>query len=236
LVDLDSVGPVAASIEGWLSEAQGRALYAAAAAVRHRGSIVEIGSWKGRSTVWLAYGARAAGARVHAVDPHKDSREDPGAKTLTEFKANLIRAGIDQTVDALVMTSAEAAAVLPGPVELLFVDGDHSFQGARSDANIWLPRVITGGVVMFHDVATSGYSGPRRVFQQSICRSPEFHRIRKVGSMAIAERTECRTRRQALRARLFDLALFFYDGEAALKRSLRRLRGVRPDPFAATSC
>jgi MMP 1-O-methyltransferase len=236
LLDIDSASQAADLVEGWLSEAQGRALYAAAAAVRHRGSIVEIGSWKGRSTVWLAYGARAAGARIHAVDPHQDSREDPGAKTLAEFKANLVRAGVDQTVEAMVMTSAQAAAVLTGPVELLFVDGDHSFQGARSDADIWLPRVITGGVVMFHDVATSGYSGPRRVFQQSICRSPEFHRIRKVGSMAIAERTQRRTRREALRARLFDLALFFYDGEASLKRSLRRLRGVSSDPFTATSC
>jgi predicted O-methyltransferase YrrM len=59
----------AAHVEGWLSEAQGRALFEAAAATTGRGAIVEIGSWKGRSTTWLASGARLAGQRVYAVDP-----------------------------------------------------------------------------------------------------------------------------------------------------------------------
>jgi predicted O-methyltransferase YrrM len=226
----------AAAVEGWLSDAQGRALYAAAAAATNRGAIVEIGSWKGRSTVWLAHGARLAGSRVHAVDPHVNSREDPRAATLEEFKANLRRAGVEDVVEPMVMTSVEAAAALAGPVELLFVDGDHSLAGASRDAATWLPRVIRGGVVMFHDVATSGYSGPRRVFQRQICRSARFHRIRKVGSMAIAERTGRRSWPEALRARVFDVGLFFYDGEGLLKRALRRLRGKRPGPFAAASC
>jgi predicted O-methyltransferase YrrM len=227
MASADQVAGIARDIEGWLSEEQGRALYAAAAACSGRGAIVEIGSWKGRSTIWLAHGAGRAGQKVRAIDPHVGSREDPGERTLDAFRRNLERAGVASVVEPLVMTSADAVRVLQGPVELLFVDGDHSPEGARSDADLWLPRVAEGGTVMFHDVATSGYSGPRRVFQRRICRSREFHRIRRVGSMAIAERTGSRSTLQSVRARLFDIALYFYDVEGALKRTLRRVRRLR---------
>jgi len=199
-------------------------LFAAAAASTGRGAIVEIGSWKGRSTVWLGHGARSRGLKVYAIDPHRHSREDPGARTLDEFLTNLDRAGIRDAVEPLVMTSAEGAGVISSPVELLFVDGDHSVEGSRSDAQLWLPRVMVGGTVMFHDVATSGYSGPRRVFQREICRSHLFHRVRRVGSMGIAERTARRAAWEAVRSRLFDLLLYRYDVEGALKRRLRQLR------------
>ena len=98
---------------------------------------------------------------MYAVDPHRHSREDPSARTLDEFLGNLERAGVREVVEPLVMTSAEAVEVITGPIEVLFVDGDHSVEGARADARLWLPRVMAGGMVMFHDVATSGYSGPR---------------------------------------------------------------------------
>jgi MMP 1-O-methyltransferase len=234
-MDLEQVSRIAASIEGWLSDAQGRALYHAAALVNGRGAIVEIGSWKGRSTVWLAHGARRARARVIAIDPHVSSREDPRAKTLEAFRTNIARAGVEQDVEIMVMTAAAAARALRGDVELLFVDGDHSFAGALADARTWLPRLVDSGTVMFHDVATSGYSGPRRVFQTMICRNHHFHRVRRVGSMMIADRTARRSRAQGLRSRLVDLLLYFYDGEAAVKRALRRVRRARLHPSVVTS-
>ena len=233
----DRAAVAAAGIEGWLSEAQGRALCAAAAASSGHGLVVEIGSWKGRSTVWLAYGARVRGLKVHAVDPHRHSSEDPRAETLDALLENLARAGVADIVEPLVMTSAEAAGVIAGEVELLFVDGNHSVAGARADANIWLPRVMSGGVVMFHDVATSGYAGPRRVFQRRICWSGAFHRIRRVGSMGIAQRTPKRSPAAAVYATLFGLFLYSYDLEGAVKRILRWLRralGLLPPAVSST--
>jgi hypothetical protein len=88
---------------------------------------------------------------------------------------------------------------------------------------------MSGGTAMFHDVATSGYSGPRRIFQQLICRSQHFHRVRRVGSMAIADRTGKRSVAQALRSTAFDLLLYRYDLEGIVKRWLRALRR-RPTP------
>jgi MMP 1-O-methyltransferase len=212
---------IASAIDGWLSDAQGRALFEAAASTTGRGAIVEIGSWKGRSTTWMALGARTAGRRVYAIDPHRHSREDPGATTLPEFLDNLRRAGAAGFVDPLVMTSEEAAAQISGPVELLFIDGDHSDEAARRDAELWLPRLIEGGTVMFHDVATAAYTGPRRVVQQMVCRDPRFAGISRIGSMVVARRTTRRSMGAALWGRTAGTLLYLYD----VKRALRRWRG-----------
>jgi predicted O-methyltransferase YrrM len=210
----------AALVEGWLSDAQGRALFRAAADTRGRGAIVEIGSWKGRSTTWLASGARLAGHGVYAIDPHRRSREYPEAETEAEFLANLARNGLAAVVEPLVMTSDDAAARIAGPVELLFIDGDHSYEAVRRDAELWLPRLIDGGTVMFHDVATAAYSGPRRVVREMVCRSPLFHRICRVGSMVVARRTGRRSPRAAAWGATVGLLLYIFDA----KRALRRLR------------
>jgi predicted O-methyltransferase YrrM len=183
----DDVRRLAASIDGWLSDTQGCALFRAAAATSRNGRIVEIGSWKGRSTVWLAAGARLSGARVYAVDPHTGSFEDPDAATFAEFRANLARAGLADLVEPLVMTSAEAARVVDGPIELLFIDGDHSYEAVHLDAARWLPKLGEGGIVMFHDVGTAGYTGPRRVFRRSICWSARFEGITRIGSMRLLD-------------------------------------------------
>jgi predicted O-methyltransferase YrrM len=213
---------LAASIDGWLSDAQGCALFRAAAATTGRGRIVEIGSWKGRSTAWLAAGARLAGATVHAVDPHVGSREDPGAATLAAFRDNLARVGLIAHVEPLVMTSTEAARVIDGPVELLFLDGDHSYDAVRRDAELWLPKLVVGGTVMFHDVGAAGYEGPRRVFRRSVCWNAGFEGIERVGSMAIARRTSRRSFRSAAWGACAGLLLYVYDA----KRLLRRARGA----------
>ena len=213
----------AGDVDGWLSEAQGRALFDAAARATGAGAIVEIGSWKGRSTTWLASGARLAGQRVYAIDPHRGSREDPTADTLNAFLDNLARSGLAGAVEPMVMSSEEAAASITRPVELLFIDGDHSYEGVRRDAELWLPRVMEGGTVMFHDVATAAYSGPRRVVRRMVCRNPGFDGVARVGSMLVARRTARRSPRAALWSGTAAILLYLYDA----KRLLRRLRHRR---------
>ena len=228
----------AAGAHGWLSDAQGEALFAAASRP-HPGAIVEIGSWQGRSTIWLAAGARFAGRHVFAVDLHEGSREDPSARTYDQFIENLRAADLLSVVTPLVMRSSAAVSRVADPVDLLFIDGDHSIAGARSDAEAWLPRVREGGTVMFHDVATSGYAGPRRVFQQRVCADRRFHRIRKVGSLAVAERVSRRSSVAGIFAWTFGVLLYWYDIQGAIKRVLRsgrrlvsrRRRQVDPSPL-----
>jgi predicted O-methyltransferase YrrM len=224
----DEISAHAAGIEGWLSDAQGRVLMRLAAAATGRGAIVEIGSWKGRSTVWLAAGAKLAGRRVYAIDRHTDSREDPTANTFSEFLTNIERTGVADAVEPLVMSSTDAAARVPEAVELLFIDGDHSFAGVLSDAETWLPRVVEGGMVLFHDVATAGYGGPRRVFRQQVCRSARFAEIRRIGSMMIARRVRRRGLLGAAWGRLAGLLLYIFDAKQ-LSRELRQRRRQQRD-------
>lgn len=209
----------AASVDGWLSETQGAALFDRAARCSGRGAIVEIGSWKGRSTIWLAYGARVAGQRVFAVDPHMSSREDPAARTFDEFAQNIRRAGIEDSVTPLVMTSRAAAGVVEGAVELLFIDGDHGDAGAELDANVWLPRLVEGGVVLMHDVVTASYTGPRKVFRRHICWGAGYADVERVGSMGIARRVARRSLIDAAWGSIAGLLLYFLD----VKRLLRRV-------------
>jgi MMP 1-O-methyltransferase len=214
----EDVRLVTTAIDGWLSDAQGCALFRAASATSGKGHIVEIGSWKGRSTAWLAAGARLSGARVYAVDPHTASREDPRAATFAEFRANLAHAGLTDHVEPLVMTSVDAARLVAGPIELLFIDGDHSYEGVRLDAALWLPKLVEGGTVMFHDVGTAAYSGPRRVFRRSICWSTEFEGIQRVGSMVIARRTRRRGFGSAIWGLVAGLLLYLYDAKHLVRR------------------
>ena len=211
----------AAGVEGWLSEAQGEALFDAAAAAQGRGAIVEIGSWKGRSTIWLASGARQAGQQVYAIDPHAGSREDATARTFDVFRANIAAAGLADVVVPLVMTSAAAARQIAQDVEVLFIDGDHSDAGASADGDVWLPRLLDGGTVLMHDVVTAGYTGPRRVFRRRICWSPDFDRVRRVGSMGIARRVSRRGLGAAAWGRMAGAMLYLLD----VKRAMRRIRG-----------
>lgn len=208
----------AASVDGWLNEKQGVALFDAAARCSGHGAIVEIGSWKGRSTIWLASGARLAGQRVMAVDPHVNSREAPAARTLDEFAENIRRAGVEDTVTPLVMSSRDAASVVKGGVELLFIDGDHSDTGAEEDADVWLPRLVEGGLVLMHDVVTASYTGPRNVFRRRICWDADYAEVGRVGSMGIARRVARRSAVDAAWGAIAGLLLYTLDAKRVLRR------------------
>ena len=210
----------AAAVDGWLNEAQGAALFDAAAGCSGRGAIVEIGSWKGRSTIWLGHGARLAGQPVFAVDPHEQSREDPSAQTLEEFTGNIRRAGVADVVRPLVMTSRAAAAAFDGGVEVLFIDGDHSDTGAELDAAAWFPRLIEGATVLLHDVVTASYTGPRKVFRRQVCWSSGFAGVRRIGSMGMARRVVRRSGSEAFRGTAGGVLLYMLD----VKRALRKVR------------
>ena len=210
----------AAAVAGWLNETQGETLFDAAAGCSGRGAIVEIGSWKGRSTIWLAHGARVAGQRVYAVDPHVDSHEDASARTLDEFSENIRRAGIADVVTPLVMASRDAALQLKGGVEVLFIDGDHTDTGAAQDADTWLPRLVDGAVVLMHDVVTASYTGPRRIFRHRICWNSGYAGVRRVGSMGVARRVARRSVVDGVRGTIAGLLLYLLDA----KRLLRRLK------------
>jgi hypothetical protein len=146
-------------VEGWLSDAQARRLWDAARAVRAPGRIVEIGSFRGRSTIVLACAA-ADGVELVAIDPHGGGDRGPqeivpdaarGEEDFVAFHANLRRAGVEDRVRHLRARSLDALGSLEGETEVLYVDGAHRYRPASADIERWGRRVAPGGTMLIHD-------------------------------------------------------------------------------------
>jgi predicted O-methyltransferase YrrM len=166
--------------------------------------IVEIGSWKGKSTIWLASGSRrGAGLTVYAIDPHTAESDDLAAQspvpTFAEFRDNIRRAGVDDLVVPMVMTSARAARDFERPVELIFIDGAHDYSSVALDFELWFPRVVDGGTIAFHD--TVAWEGPRRLVAEHVFRGGWARRARFVDSTTVAEKVARNSLRDRLRNR-----------------------------------
>jgi len=150
-------------VHGWMSEGQARLLYAASAATQVGDTIVEIGSFRGRSTVVLAMAA-PIGVEVVAIEPHAGNDRGPqeiegfatdAAIDLEVFRANLAAAGVTDRVRHVRMFSEQAQREVTGDVALLYVDGAHRYGPARADIRDWGSRVRPGGTLMIHDSFSS---------------------------------------------------------------------------------
>lgn len=188
-----------ADIPGWLTDEEGETLYDLAKACTGRGVIVEIGSWKGKSTTCLGLGSKAGRhVQIYAIDPHADYR-------FGEFKQNMERAGITDLVTPVASTSQAKAADFDEPIELLFIDGSHEYDDVKADFDQWVPKVVEGGTIAVHD--TTLWEGPKRVVEDNIYRSTQFRDVRFVfGSTTVATKVQRNTAMDRVRAR-YSLAL-----------------------------
>jgi predicted O-methyltransferase YrrM len=149
-------------IEGWLGDHEGYLLFRLARDAEGAGAIVEIGSWMGCSTAWLAAGSIATGReRVRAVDTFTGSQEHQNhdlirreGTTYHRFTDNLEGVGLFEHVEPIIAESRNAARDWNGgAIRLLFIDGDHQYEGVKTDFDLWAKHVPTGGFVVFDDVA-----------------------------------------------------------------------------------
>jgi predicted O-methyltransferase YrrM len=150
-------------VDGWLTPDQARRLYAAAATCPSGGTIVEIGSFRGRSTIVLA-SAAVDGVEVVAIDPHAGTDRGPGeirgheeqaCTDRARFDANLAAAGVAGKVRHVTAFSDAAHPQVEGRVDVLFVDGAHRYRPARADLRDWGGRVADGGSLLVHDAFSS---------------------------------------------------------------------------------
>jgi hypothetical protein len=161
-VAFDDVVTAIDGVDGWLSFGQAARLYAAASACPEGGAIVEIGSFRGRSTIVLASAADAS-VSVYAIDPHAgndrgpqeiDGFHDEASEDNVRFHANLERAGVSDRVRHLRAFSSEVVASVPPP-DVLYIDGAHRFAPARDDIAVYGALVPAGGTMLIHDAFSS---------------------------------------------------------------------------------
>ena len=196
-MDASELRRVLADVPGWLGDEEALALYEAARACTGRGAIVEIGSWRGRSTICLALGSKdGPGVPVVAIDRHTD-------KTFVDFQENIRQAGIADLVRPIRATSDEAFTEFDEPIELIFIDASHKYDDVRRDFDQWVPLVVEGGTVAMHDTT---WEGSKLVSEEAIYGSRHFKDVRFVPSsttvgVKVASVT-ARDRRQSQRALL----------------------------------
>jgi predicted O-methyltransferase YrrM len=207
---LEQIEAVTSRVDGWLSEVEGRLLYDLAYDADPDGVIVEIGSWQGKSTIWLASGAKAGrGARVVAIDPHQGSAlHASGENTELALRANLEEAGVSDQVDVVVGTSEDVAASWTRPISLLWIDGDHAYESVKRDFLLWEGHVLDGGVLALHD--TLFWEGPGRVVAEYVQRLDRFGELRYAHTITYATMRHHSTLRQRARKRISIVRRYAY--------------------------
>lgn len=170
-------------IPGFLFNIEGYLLHLLARCGPGQGEVVEIGSFMGRSTCWLAAGlARAGRGKVTAIDTFQGSPEhqaDPHLKKVLAkgklfdaFQVILEQNGLAGQVRPLVGDSHQLAQTWDQPIRLLFIDGDHSYEGVSRDFADWERFVAPGGVVCLHDVG--GWEGVTKFYNEKMRKNPAY--------------------------------------------------------------
>ena len=197
----------ARAARGYMPDDEGLALYAAALDGARHGPLLEIGSYCGKSTVYLGAAARACRSTVFAVDHHRGSEEnqagwlhhDPAVvdartgriDTLPHFRATIERAALDDVVVAVVGDARVVARHWRTPLGLVFVDGGHASAVVTADYEDWSPHVVDEGLLAIHDVfedPADGGQAPFHVWREAV-KSGRFVPVSTTGSLRVLRRS-----------------------------------------------
>lgn len=169
------------TVKGFLDDEEGRCLYEYALGSAARGPCLEIGSYCGKSTVYLGAACKKMGSVLFALDHHRGSEEhqlgeeyhDPDLfdsaagkmDSFREFRQTLARAKLEETVVPIVAPSELAARFWNVPLAMVFIDGGHSMEAALTDYRCWAPHVMRGGWLAIHDVFPNPADGGRPPYE-----------------------------------------------------------------------
>jgi len=199
--------PVAAeSVPGFLHPDEGERLYALALTASQQGPCLEVGSYCGKSTVYIGAACQVAGQLLYAVDHHRGSEEhQPGEEyhdpalydraagrmdSFRTFRDTLLRAGLEDTVVPLVAPSALAGRHWLHPLALVFIDGGHSREAAFDDYRTWAPHVQPGGVLAIHDIfpdPAEGGQAPYEIYKLALA-SGLFTALQTTRTLGVLQR------------------------------------------------
>ncbi|MGV9308637.1 MULTISPECIES: class I SAM-dependent methyltransferase [unclassified Nonomuraea] len=192
--------------KGFMPADEGMALFRAALRYGTRGPICEIGTYCGKSAVYLGAAARLTGSVVVTVDHHRGSEEiQPGWEhhdptlvdprfgkmdSLPTFRTTIAEAGLEDEVIAIVGRSEQVARLWNTPLAMLFIDGGHSDEPVTRDYEGWSPHVMVGGALVFHDIypdPADGGQAPYRVYLRAL-ETGAFEETSVTGSLRVLTR------------------------------------------------
>lgn len=190
-------------IKGFLAEDEAQALYQQALRASELGPVLEIGSYCGKSTIYLGLACRANNSTVFALDHHRGSEEhqrgeffhdpelyDAGEgvmDTFKEFRRNIHLAGLDEAVVPVVAGSEVASKNWRTPLGMVFIDGGHSLKAALTDYRCWMPHLMRGGVLAIHDLFDDAHAGgqaPYAIYRMALA-SGLFENLGQVNSLGL---------------------------------------------------
>ncbi|MET0523403.1 MAG: class I SAM-dependent methyltransferase [Nocardioides sp.] len=197
----------ARAAKGFMPDDEGLLLHRYARERLPHGPVLEVGTYCGKSAIYLGAAAREVGGTVVTVDHHRGSEENQAGwehhdptlvdpelglmDTMPVFRATLARAGLEQHVVAVVGRSATVAALWNTPLSMLFIDGGHAEEHAQNDYTGWARWLVPGGLLVIHDVFADPAEGgqpPYHVFLRAL-DSGSFEEVEALGSMRVLRRT-----------------------------------------------
>lgn len=223
-----------ADVDGWMTECQARTLYEAAASCPPGAQIVEIGSFRGRSTIVLA-SACPSDASVVAIDPHAGNDRGPqeiagfeaeADQDFAAFERNLAAAGVSDRVTHLRKFSADALAEIDGDIDVLYIDGAHRYTPARADIVRYGARVRDGGTMLIHDSFSS--IGVTLAILRELVPSWRFRYVGRSRSLAVYRADPSADRRRSVARQLAQLPWFAKNVAVKILVSAKVLRREWP--------
>lgn len=194
------------SVKGFLHPDEGARLFDLARMVSDRGPCLEVGSYCGKSTLYLGAACRERGQLLYAVDHHRGSEEhQPGEAyhdpdlldrgngrfdSFSAFRETLARAGLEETVVPVVASSAMAARHWLTPLALVFIDGGHSREAALTDYRSWAGHLVPGGLLAIHDLfpdPADGGQAPMEIYRLALA-SGLFAALESTHTLGVLER------------------------------------------------
>ena len=195
--------------KGFLDEEEGKCLYDTALRASRTAPCLEIGSYCGKSTLYLGAACKKNSSILFSIDHHKGSEEQqPGEEyfdpelfdaqigrvdTLRMFRKTIESAGIEDTVVPMVCKSEVAACKWATPLGLVFIDGGHSIESVFSDYNSWAGHIQPGGYLLIHDIfpdPTMGGQAPYHIYNLAMA-SGLFREVSRVKTLGVLRRKKC---------------------------------------------
>jgi predicted O-methyltransferase YrrM len=185
-------------LDGWLTDAEAFGLFQMASALKPGATVVEIGSWQGKSSYCIASGLRSG--ILYAIDPFNgdagddvaSSREYMEKKTGKDleqiFQQNMARLGVSSKIRAQKGYSRDFHEQFT-TLDALFIDGDHSYAGCSNDFHLYAGKIVPGGWLAFHDYYPDRAElGPTQVIEQLVKTDPQYVFYAQYDSLWIARK------------------------------------------------